>query len=189
MMIPIGGHELMILIGLILAIIVGILFTRWFRNAMAKTVKAALKEDMPKSRPENADISAAEDSGPIRAEPVSMVQKDEEIDSSVPEYDMWLVCDGGYMNGRIYPITAEKPITFGRLPGNLLQFPADYLGVSREHARLSWKNGKLLLEDLNSTDGTVIFGKGQLTPMTPQEVMPGDVFYIGTEENAFEIRN
>lgn len=177
-------------VGLILGIVIGVLFTRWFRNAMGKKVEAALREDLPKTRPEIDDVPVTEDKAPPQpAEPTPAAREEKEEELSAPAYTMWLVCVGGHMNGRVYPITAEQPITFGRLPGNLLQFPADYRGVSREHARLSWENGKLLLTDLGSTDGTVIFGKGQLTPMVPQEMTSGDVFYIGTEDNAFEIRS
>ena len=176
-------------VGLILGIIIGVLFTRWFRNAMGKKVEAALREDLPKSRPKVDDVPVTVDKGPVPAEPAPAAREEKEEKPPAPAYEMWLVCVGGHMNGRVYPITAEQPLTFGRLPGNLLQFPADYPGVSREHARLSLENGRLLLTDLGSTDGTVIFGKGQLTPMAPQELTPGDVFYIGTEDNAFEIRS
>lgn len=179
-------------VGLLLAIIIGIFFTQWFRTAMGKKVEAALREDLPKTRPEVDDIPVTEDTEPVPAqpaEPAPAAREEKEDEPPAPAYAMWLVCVGGHMNGRVYPIAAEQPLTFGRLPGNLLQFPADYPGVSREHARLSLENGKLLLTDLGSTDGTVIFGKGQLTPMVPQEMTPGDVFYIGTEDNAFEIRS
>lgn len=174
-------------VGLILGIIIGIIFTRRFRAAMGKKVEAALREDLPKKRPETDAIPVTEDREPVPVEPAAREEKEDE--PPAPAYAVWLVCVGGHMNGRVYPITAEQPLTFGRLPGNLLRFPADYPGVSREHARLSLENGKLLLTDLGSTDGTVIFGKGQLTPMVPQELTPGDIFYIGAEDNAFEIRS
>ena len=175
-------------VGLILGIVIGIFFTRWFRKAMGKKVEAALEEDLLNIRPKTVDVPATEAKGPVPAEPAAPAREEKEEEPPAPAYEMWLVCVGGHMNGRVYPITPEQPLTFGRLPGNRLQFPADYPGVSREHARLSLENGKLLLTDLGSTDGTVIFGKGQLTPMVPQEMAPGDVFYIGTEDNAFEIR-
>ena len=53
------------------------------------------------------------------------------------------------------------------LPGN---------GVSRRHARLSSKNGRLFIEDLNSTAGTIL-NEAKIAGDTP--FSPGDTIRIG----------
>lgn len=102
---------------------------------------------------------------------------------------LWLVCSGGYMDGRVYPIE-NAPITIGR--GNPSQlvvcYPGDTPGVSRNHARLYRENGKLMLMDCNSSNGTYVKNMGKMAPMQPREMKAGDVFYIGEKKNRFEIK-
>lgn len=54
-------------------------------------------------------------------------------------------------------------ITIGRVPGNDLVLP--HVGVSRRHARLVVKDGKLILLDLKSTNGTFVNGRRIATPI------------------------
>ncbi|MBX2800561.1 MAG: GGDEF domain-containing protein [Myxococcales bacterium] len=48
--------------------------------------------------------------------------------------------------------------------------------VSRRHAIVEWKRGKLYLEDLGSTNGTSI---GRAGVVRPVELPQGEVFYVG----------
>lgn len=103
---------------------------------------------------------------------------------------LWLTCRGGYMDGRVYPI-GKEPVTIGR--GNPSQlvvcYPGDTPGVSRNHARLYLENGRLMLVDCGSSNGTYLKNYGKLSPMQPRELQVGDVFYIGEKKNRFEIKN
>lgn len=104
-----------------------------------------------------------------------------------PNNKYWLSAQGGYMNGRVYPIE-EKGITIGRDLSNIVNYPKDTRGVSRTHAKLYWNHNHLMLMDLNSTSGTFVKGVGKLQPMQPVEVHSGSVFYIGEKKNAFIIK-
>ena len=50
--------------------------------------------------------------------------------------------------------------------------------VSGRHARLSLAGSDILVEDLNSTNGTRV-NERRLTPFEPQEIAPGDVVQMG----------
>lgn len=97
-----------------------------------------------------------------------------------------VVAVGGYMNGRIYPVGAHE-IVFGRDAAATVRFPADAKGVSRQHCRLFWQNGTLMLMDSGSSYGTYT-QEGKLQPMHPVAVKSGDVFYIGEKKNCFKIQ-
>ena len=93
---------------------------------------------------------------------------------------------GGYMDGRVYPI-GNHEILFGRDTSCMVRFPADAKGVSRMHCKLFWKNGTLMLMDLNSSYGTYT-ARGKLNPMQPIPIKYNDVFYIGEKKNQFKIQ-
>lgn len=97
-----------------------------------------------------------------------------------------LVAVGGCMKGRTYPV-GEKEITFGRDASATVCFPANTKGVSRQHCRIFWQNGTLMLMDTGSSYGTFIQA-GKLQPMKPVPVQSGDVFYIGEKKNCFKIQ-
>ncbi|MBC8159850.1 MAG: FHA domain-containing protein [Roseiflexaceae bacterium] len=52
-------------------------------------------------------------------------------------------------------------------------------GVGRRHARLLIQQGQVLVEDLNSTNGTTLNGQ-RLTPGQPQPVRNGDLVVLGS---------
>ncbi|MGZ5967551.1 MAG: FHA domain-containing protein, partial [Polyangiales bacterium] len=52
-----------------------------------------------------------------------------------------------------------EPIRIGRSPGNDLVLEAAH--VSSEHARVVWSGERFLLQDLRSTNGTVIMRRGE----------------------------
>lgn len=98
-----------------------------------------------------------------------------------------LIAVGGYLNGRTYPVDGNE-ITFGRDASATVRFPADAKGVSRQHCRLFWQNGTLMLMDSGSSYGTYTQA-GKLQPMHPVVVKSGDVFYIGEKKNCFKVEN
>lgn len=65
-------------------------------------------------------------------------------------------------------------VSIGRAPGNLLVLSKQ--NVSKRHATIMFRDGKVVLVDLKSTNGTYINGR-RLT--SPKEVTPEDRIYIG----------
>ena len=64
-------------------------------------------------------------------------------------------------------------ITIGRSNDNDIQI--ENLGVSRHHARIKKEDGKLIVEDLKSTNGTFINNK----PISRQALKDKDMIIIG----------
>lgn len=99
---------------------------------------------------------------------------------------VFLCCEGGVLKGRSYPVT-EQVMTIGRDPGCDIRYPADTKGVSRRHCQVFRKNGSVMILDTGSTSGTVLRGKGRLTPNVPAAVREGDLIYLGEKKNVFRI--
>lgn len=103
-----------------------------------------------------------------------------------PGYTPILICHGGYLNGRVYPIGPDG-ITIGREPDNSIRYPAQTPGISRHHVRIFWQNGQLTLLDLGSSNGTYLNQTGRIASMRPVPLKVGDFFYLAEKLNAFEI--
>ena len=74
------------------------------------------------------------------------------------------------------PITPEG-VTLGREPDNSFAIPAhSFPGVSGHHARLELVADKLYLEDLDSSNGTLVAGQ----PIERQELKHGAIFELGS---------
>ena len=71
-----------------------------------------------------------------------------------------------------YPLEG-KEVTIGRKPGNTIQI--DNLAVSGRHARVVRVGSKLVLEDLNSTNGTYVNGER----ITKHVLRHGDRITVG----------
>jgi len=56
-----------------------------------------------------------------------------------------------------------------------VDFHIDDPNISRRHAAISWKDGKVLIEDLKSTNGTLVNGR----PVSSTVLRPDDVVLIG----------
>jgi pSer/pThr/pTyr-binding forkhead associated (FHA) protein/uncharacterized protein YraI len=84
-----------------------------------------------------------------------------------------LVVHAGPLAGKGFPITRQV-LTFGRDPDN--DITLDDNEVSRHHARLIQEDDQIILEDLGSTNGTLVNGK----PIVGQHVLqPADIISIG----------
>lgn len=187
-------------LGLVIGISAGIVFTVWLKKRFDKKIAAALKEDamnQPWQEDLYPDFRAADRyAGCLYAGPDYYMEKEKKRDSrdfapesaTVPSYDLWLVCEDGYMKGRVYPITQEA-ITIGRDLSSKLRYPEDFSGVSSKHAKLYWDNGRLMLMDLNSARGTFVNGLGRIPPMRATEILPGQRFSIAGEKESFLIQN
>ena len=73
-------------------------------------------------------------------------------------------------------VTVDRPITLGRDPA--VELPLHDEGISRRHCRVSPVGEEHLLEDLNSTNGTLL--NGESAAGEPRKLSPGDRIYLGT---------
>ena len=78
--------------------------------------------------------------------------------------------------GTIFTLT-QSTITIGRGAFNFVRLESDSL--SSQHASLQIENGRAILEDLNSTNGTLI---NNMPVKQPTELMHGDVITLGDEK-------
>ena len=62
--------------------------------------------------------------------------------------------------------------------GALVDAVLDHRSVSHRHARLTRREGRLCVEDLNSTNGTRVNGR-RLEPFAPRVLAPGDAVALG----------
>jgi ABC-type multidrug transport system ATPase subunit len=89
------------------------------------------------------------------------------------QYPHLLAIKEGSSAGKTYPLEGDE-ILIGREPGSTLQI--DSPGVSRKHARLTYRNNQFLLEDLGSSNGTFINGERISSPCLLKN---GDVISLG----------
>ncbi|MFN7931972.1 MAG: FHA domain-containing protein [Bryobacteraceae bacterium] len=93
----------------------------------------------------------------------------------------------GEYKGKVVPFDG-KPIVIGRDRAAVhLVYPQHYTSVSSRHCQIIFNEGRFLLEDLESTNGTICNGK-RLQPGKPVELKAGDRFHLGDPANAFEVR-
>ena len=69
--------------------------------------------------------------------------------------------------------------------GTLVDAVLDHRSVSRRHARLTRVDGRLCVEDLNSTNGTRVNGR-RLDPFVPVAIAREDTVAVGDVDLAFE---
>lgn len=90
----------------------------------------------------------------------------------------------GPEDGRV--VLCDKiPISIGRGTDNRIGIPYDHL-VSRHHAKIVKSEDKLLLCDLNSTNGTFVGGK-RVREDTP--IKPNKLFRVGSTLLIVKIRS
>src|SRR5512141_2781103 len=79
----------------------------------------------------------------------------------------------------------NKPeVTIGRVQGNDIVLPKG--NVSKRHARIVLKDGKFIIVDLKSTNGTYVNGRKITSPLVVKEsdkIYIGD-FIVGVDEAA-----
>src|SRR4026209_2000359 len=79
----------------------------------------------------------------------------------------------------------DKPeITIGRVQGNDVILPKG--NVSKRHARIVLKDGKFIIVDLKSTNGTYVNGRKITSPLvvTDSDNIDGGDFMVGVDEAA-----
>lgn len=80
----------------------------------------------------------------------------------------------------------KAEVTFGRVQGNDIVLPKG--NVSKRHARIVLKDGKFIIVDLKSTNGTYVNGRKITSPLVVKEtdkIYIGD-FIVGVDESANE---
>lgn len=81
--------------------------------------------------------------------------------------------------------TDETPLLVGRAPQ--CGITLEHVSVSKEHARFTWVDGALMLEDLGSTNGTIVNNR-RLQANTPTKVLPDDGVRFG-KATSFHLMN
>src|SRR5687767_8197144 len=78
----------------------------------------------------------------------------------------------------------DKPeVTIGRVQGNDIILPKG--NVSKRHSRIVLKDGKFIIVDLKSTNGTYVNGRKITSPLVlkePDKIYIGD-FIVGVDES------
>src|SRR5262245_24132161 len=78
----------------------------------------------------------------------------------------------------------KSEVTIGRVQGNDVILPKG--NVSKRHARIVLKDGKFIIVDLKSTNGTYVNGRKITSPLVVKEtdkIYIGD-FILGVEESS-----
>ena len=72
-------------------------------------------------------------------------------------------------------VMIDRPITLGRDPA--VELPLNDEGISRRHCRVAPHEDHFILEDLRSTNGTLL--NGEQVKLEPQVLAAGDRIYLG----------
>ena len=104
------------------------------------------------------DLSALSRSGitrtqPTPAKPLTAV----DLEGRLEAYVILIAHPEGRMLGSRFSILPNEGLEIGRSEGVGISLP-DVLSVSRRHARLEYREGQVMLEDLGSTNGTFVNG-------------------------------
>ena len=92
----------------------------------------------------------------------------------------------GTCAGRVVSIPAGRPLRIGREQGaGMLTLTSS--SVSRTHCELFIQNGRMIVRDLGSSNGTWLNGK-RLESNRDASVKPGDRLEIGSKKERFEVQ-
>ena len=140
---------------------------------LAAAVEPAVAVAEPAPAVEAAPVSAAPAPAaaaepaplPAEARPRLVVLRGQKIGVEYPLYE------GENFIGR----TDEKPVDIDLED----QEPPDRIWSSRQHACITYRNGVLTIEDLNSSNGTFV-NRTRVYPGQTRQLQPNDVIQIGT---------
>lgn len=106
-----------------------------------------------------------------------------------------LVVVGAQTPDAQFPLNTSGEINIGRIDPHRGIRPEIDLSrfdmaarVSRRHARIIARDGEFYIEDLGSSNGTVLNGRTRLAPQTPVRLNPGDTIRIGQTVLKFTTR-
>ncbi len=96
-----------------------------------------------------------------------------------------LRADAGAFRGRSFPVQGR--LSMGRAPGNSVVFPGESSKVSGKHCEFTINGGKLFVQDLGSTNGTVINRSYRLMPGQTVELHRGDCVSLGSLDDTYTV--
>jgi hypothetical protein len=102
---------------------------------------------------------------PVDARPKLIVLRGQKINAQ------YLLYEGRNFLGR----SDDKPVDIDLED----QEPADRVWASRQHAVITCANGAVVIEDLNSLNGTFV-NRARIPPGQPRTLVPNDVIQVGT---------
>jgi pSer/pThr/pTyr-binding forkhead associated (FHA) protein len=137
------------------------------QNEDALFAEAAPVEAAPVEAAPAAEAAPAEGAVelPAGAQPKLVVQRGQKLNVEYPLYE------GHNFIGR----ADEKPVDIDLED----QEPPDRIWSSRQHALITFENNTLVIEDLNSSNGTFV-NRVRVYPGQKRNLAPNDVIQIGT---------
>jgi pSer/pThr/pTyr-binding forkhead associated (FHA) protein len=157
--------------------------TDTFANAQSSAGHSATSEEFTSPQGEPGDrelpdtLQNASSTGELADEMMEEMggrNDDGSASESGPAGDHWLEGLSGSVSGKTYQLDNE--VSVGRLPRNDLQLSEG--DVSRVHCRFRLQDGAVMLEALDTVNGTRI-NDADVAPGEPTELKDGDVVEIG----------
>ena len=99
-----------------------------------------------------------------------------------------VVCVAGALRGAIWQSAGSEVLYMGRESGNQFRFPPSTAGISRFHCSIQRTQQGWTLIDTNSSYGTYVNGGNKIVPGIEHVLRDGDIIYIASSENAFQVR-
>lgn len=157
--IPTLGAALIVLLGTILAL----LRIRAYGRAADRGTATSMTEDLDLQRPDSSKAASGRALGSFPASQAvgSLAALDGSSRISLP----------------MHLLQSSEGVVIGRAP-ELCHVSVADLSVSRRHLRCRIKDGRIWIEDLNSTKGTEVNGE-RLTPFRPTRVAGSQLVRIG----------
>lgn len=110
-----------------------------------------------------------------------------EEDEMNTHYQFAVKALAGELKDRTYYMARGGRMYFGRGEGCQVQFSSVSKGVSGNHCEIRWLDGKVVLVDNGSTNGTFWVNGMRLKPGTAYELEQGMQFYLTDERNTFQV--
>ena len=102
-----------------------------------------------------------------------------------PRKTAMLLGISGQFSGRSINLNGQA--SFGRNPGNQVNYPSDYKGISGSHCILEFDGNAFYLTDLGSTYGTYLANGQKLNPRTKYTLSNGERFYLASQDEMFQV--
>jgi hypothetical protein len=129
----------------------------------------------PSAAPSSSAKPAAEvDTARHQAPSTQIIEPRKRESSATPT--AWLVASAGPAKGKTFNVVSDGA-TIGRLPEHEVYIPDERL--SREHARIDFREGRYWLQDLGSMNGTALNGT---LVADPQSLQSGDTIELGSSK-------
>lgn len=94
----------------------------------------------------------------------------------------------GALEGKRFRINKQEAVILGRSPEQCgVVFPANTPGVSGRHCAVWSENNCVYIKDLGSSHGTFLAPGRRLAAEQAVQILPGEVFFLGSQEQSFVI--